>query len=183
MPPLPGGLMQLIAYGAQDLYLTGNPHINTFDIRYLKRIHNPLSLQDMCLTCTSKKEKDYLCSRKEAFPYMFNKLTQDIRHKKDYFIRDLNYLFTNEDYLETTSFPLSILCAGSYSYFKNYRYIMKRYQKYKDHKLKLKRQILTQRRQQTKMRQLRQQPIIKAMRDLKRLNYQLEEDYEFELDF
>ena len=25
-----GGLMQLVAYGAQDVYLTGNPQINFF---------------------------------------------------------------------------------------------------------------------------------------------------------
>ena len=29
-----GGLAQLVAYGAQDVYLTGNPPITFFNIRY-----------------------------------------------------------------------------------------------------------------------------------------------------
>ena len=29
-----GGLMQLVAYGAQDIYLTGNPQITYFKIVY-----------------------------------------------------------------------------------------------------------------------------------------------------
>jgi hypothetical protein len=31
---MPGGLMQLVAYGAQDIYLTGNPQITFFKIVY-----------------------------------------------------------------------------------------------------------------------------------------------------
>ena len=34
-----GGLMQLVAYGAQDLYLTGNPQVTFFKIVY-KRYTN-----------------------------------------------------------------------------------------------------------------------------------------------
>ena len=29
-----GGLMQLVAYGAQDVYLTGNPQITFFKVVY-----------------------------------------------------------------------------------------------------------------------------------------------------
>ena len=29
-----GGLMQLVAYGAQDVYLTGNPQISFFTVVY-----------------------------------------------------------------------------------------------------------------------------------------------------
>ena len=29
-----GGLMQLVAYGAQDIYLTGNPQITFFKVVY-----------------------------------------------------------------------------------------------------------------------------------------------------
>ena len=36
---MPGGLMQLTAYGAQDLYLTGNPNITFFKMVY-KRYTN-----------------------------------------------------------------------------------------------------------------------------------------------
>ena len=31
---MPGGLLQLVAYGAQDVYLTGNPQITFFKIVY-----------------------------------------------------------------------------------------------------------------------------------------------------
>ena len=32
-----GGLMQLVAYGAQDIYLTGNPQITFFKVVYRRR--------------------------------------------------------------------------------------------------------------------------------------------------
>ena len=32
-----GGLMQLVAYGAQDIYLTGNPQITFFKVEYIFR--------------------------------------------------------------------------------------------------------------------------------------------------
>jgi hypothetical protein len=34
-----GGLMQLVAYGAQDIYLTGNPQITFFKIVYRRHTH------------------------------------------------------------------------------------------------------------------------------------------------
>ena len=36
-----GGLMQLVAQGAQDIYLTGNPQITFFKVVY--RRHTPFS--------------------------------------------------------------------------------------------------------------------------------------------
>ena len=33
-----GGLMQLVAYGAQDIYLTGNPQITFFKVVYRRHI-------------------------------------------------------------------------------------------------------------------------------------------------
>ena len=38
-----GGLMQLVAYGAQDIYLTGNPHITFFKVVY--RRHTNFSME------------------------------------------------------------------------------------------------------------------------------------------
>ena len=41
-----GGLMQLVAYGAQDVYLTGNPQITFWKVtyrRYTNFAMNPLS--------------------------------------------------------------------------------------------------------------------------------------------
>ena len=38
-----GGIMQLVAYGAQDIYLTGNPQITFFKIVY--RRHTNFSME------------------------------------------------------------------------------------------------------------------------------------------
>ena len=40
-----GGLMQLVAYGAQDLYLTGNPQITFFKVVY--RRHTNFSIESI----------------------------------------------------------------------------------------------------------------------------------------
>ena len=38
-----GGLLQLVAYGAQDIYLTGNPQITFFKVVY--RRHTNFSME------------------------------------------------------------------------------------------------------------------------------------------
>jgi hypothetical protein len=43
-----GGLMQLVAYGAQDIYLTGNPQITFFKVVY--RRHTNFSMEDIAQT-------------------------------------------------------------------------------------------------------------------------------------
>ena len=40
-----GGLMQLVAYGAQDVYLTGNPQITFFKVVY--RRHTNFSTESI----------------------------------------------------------------------------------------------------------------------------------------
>ena len=40
-----GGLMQLVAYGAQDIYLTGNPQITFFKVVY--RRHTNFSIESI----------------------------------------------------------------------------------------------------------------------------------------
>ena len=40
-----GGLMQLVAYGAQDVYLTGNPQITFFKVVY--RRHTNFSIESI----------------------------------------------------------------------------------------------------------------------------------------
>ena len=42
-----GGLMQLVAYGAQDIYLTGNPQITFFKVVY--RRHTNFSMDFITL--------------------------------------------------------------------------------------------------------------------------------------
>jgi hypothetical protein len=43
-----GGLMQLVAYGAQDIYLTGNPQITFFKVVY--RRHTNFSMEAIAQT-------------------------------------------------------------------------------------------------------------------------------------
>merc|ERR1711871_381029 len=45
-----GGLMQLVAYGAQDIYLTGNPQITFFKVVY--RRHTNFSMESIEQTLT-----------------------------------------------------------------------------------------------------------------------------------
>ena len=45
-----GGLMQLVAYGAQDVYLTGNPQITFFKVVY--RRHTNFAVECMEQICT-----------------------------------------------------------------------------------------------------------------------------------
>ena len=40
-----GGLLQLVAYGAQDVYLTGNPQITFFKVVY--RRHTNFSIESI----------------------------------------------------------------------------------------------------------------------------------------
>ena len=45
-----GGLMQLVAYGAQDVYLTGNPQITFFKVAY--RRHTNFAMQAMTVVAS-----------------------------------------------------------------------------------------------------------------------------------
>jgi len=60
-----GGLMQLVAYGAQDIYLTGNPQITFFKVVY--RRHTNFSMEDIIQdgagTVGFGNEVDYTISR------------------------------------------------------------------------------------------------------------------------
>ena len=47
-----GGLMQLVAYGAQDIYLTGNPQITFFKVVY--RRHTNFSMESIQQTLNGK---------------------------------------------------------------------------------------------------------------------------------
>ena len=50
-----GGLMQLVAYGAQDIYLTGNPQITFFKVVY--RRHTNFSMES--IECTFNGTVDF----------------------------------------------------------------------------------------------------------------------------
>ena len=44
-----GGLMQLVAYGAQDIYLTGNPQITFFKVVYRRHTNFAMESVDQTL--------------------------------------------------------------------------------------------------------------------------------------
>ena len=45
-----GGLMQLVAYGAQDVYLTGNPQITFFKIMYKRHTNFAIEAIEQTVT-------------------------------------------------------------------------------------------------------------------------------------
>ena len=51
-----GGLMQLVAYGAQDIYLTGNPQITFFKVVY--RRHTNFSMESIQQTLDGTADFD-----------------------------------------------------------------------------------------------------------------------------
>ena len=55
-----GGLMQLVAYGAQDIYLTGNPQITFFKVVY--RRHTNFSMESIQQTWDGSSTTDGRCS-------------------------------------------------------------------------------------------------------------------------
>ena len=48
-----GGLMQLVAYGAQDIYLTGNPQITFFKVVYRRYTNFSMECIEQTLSGTS----------------------------------------------------------------------------------------------------------------------------------
>ena len=55
-----GGLMQLVAYGAQDIYLTGNPQITFFKVVY--RRHTNFSMESIEQTWNGSATSDGRCT-------------------------------------------------------------------------------------------------------------------------
>jgi hypothetical protein len=55
-----GGLMQLVAYGAQDIYLTGNPQITFFKVVY--RRHTNFSMESIEQTWNGNQTADGRCT-------------------------------------------------------------------------------------------------------------------------
>ena len=55
-----GGLMQLVAYGAQDIYLTGNPQITFFKVVY--RRHTNFSMEAIEQTWNGSSSADGRCT-------------------------------------------------------------------------------------------------------------------------
>ena len=54
---MPGATLQLVSYGAQDMYLTGNPQITFFKVVY--RRHTNFSMEDVIISSIEK----FVCLR------------------------------------------------------------------------------------------------------------------------
>ena len=63
-----GGLMQLVAYGAQDIYLTGNPQITFFKVVY--HIHTNFSMEAIEQTWNGA-DGTALCGRRSLYCHYF----------------------------------------------------------------------------------------------------------------
>ena len=87
-----GGLMQLAAYGAQDIYLTGNPQITFFKVVY--RRHTNFSMEAIQQTIngsiglTESNVTSTLTRNGDLVGYMWF----DVKLKNDTFATDGSYL-------------------------------------------------------------------------------------------
>jgi hypothetical protein len=82
-----GGLMQLVAYGAQDIYLTGNPQITFFKVVY--RRHTNFSMEHIEQTIN-------------GIPGWGNKITSIISRTGD-LIRNINIEYTKPNNIDVTT--------------------------------------------------------------------------------
>ena len=56
-----GGLMQLVAYGAQDIYLTGNPQITFFKVVYRRTLTFSMETIEQTVNGTSQLGASATC--------------------------------------------------------------------------------------------------------------------------
>ena len=57
-----GGLMQLVAHGAQDSYLTGNPQITFFKVVYRRHTNFSIESIEQTLTGATYSEGTQVCN-------------------------------------------------------------------------------------------------------------------------
>ena len=57
-----GGLMQLVAYGAQDIYLTGNPQITFFKVVYRRHTNFAMESIEQTFNGTANFGKRVTCT-------------------------------------------------------------------------------------------------------------------------
>jgi|SRR5579872_2398329 len=66
-----GGLMSLVAYGAQDVYLAGSPNITFFDIAFRRDTHQHDIHKHECYLCTQKhcckESTDLFCCQQHIY--------------------------------------------------------------------------------------------------------------------
>ena len=57
-----GGLMQLVAYGAQDIYLTGNPQITFFKVVYRRHTNFAVESIEQTFNGSAALGKKFSCT-------------------------------------------------------------------------------------------------------------------------
>ena len=57
-----GGLMQLVAYGAQDIYLTGNPQITFFKVVYRRHTNFAMESIEQTFNGAAKMGQKFSCT-------------------------------------------------------------------------------------------------------------------------
>ena len=68
-----GGLMQLVAYGAQDIYLTGNPQITFFKVVYRRHTNFSMEAIEQTINGTARLNSSIDCtikSKKELIHFL-----------------------------------------------------------------------------------------------------------------
>lgn len=71
MPPIGGGLLQLVAMDAQDIYLRSN-----------KYIRNPKSLTDILIGQLNYTQEEFILLKKQQYPILFDKVMKRIKSYK-----------------------------------------------------------------------------------------------------
>ena len=80
---MPGSTLQLVSYGAQDMYLTGNPQITFFKVVY--RRHTNFSMEDIIIdTCTKPKFGQQLTYRISKLGDLVHKVSLIYKAQKVY---------------------------------------------------------------------------------------------------
>ncbi len=80
--------MQLVAYGAQDLYLTSDPSVTFFKTIYMHHQRQPETLQQYALQKLTEKQITFLFTLREQYPDYVEYFDKERKDKYSWIIRD-----------------------------------------------------------------------------------------------
>ena len=91
--------MQLVAYGAQDQYIVGNPQVTFFRTLYEKhrnyssvpQVYQPSSLKEYCLKQLSQKHITELFVLREQYPEFFERFDADRKRKFSHILERIRH--------------------------------------------------------------------------------------------
>jgi len=90
-----GGLMQLVAYGAQDIYLTGNPQITFFKVVYRRHTNFSMEAIQQTLNGTIGTGESTITSTISRNGDLVGRLWLDVLLKTSAFVGGANSTYTN----------------------------------------------------------------------------------------